>query len=75
MVAIGEEFSKLALQRIKVVREQKVVDPYLYEIDYWDSSVQYFSDWANRASQPGEVHESDFELAETLENLELDTRE
>jgi hypothetical protein len=75
VVEIGEEFSKLALRRINVVCEQKVVDPSLYETYYWDSSAQYFSPWVNRASHPSEVQESDFELVETLEDLEVDTQE
>jgi hypothetical protein len=47
----------------------------LYETYYWDSSAQYFSPWVNPASQPSEVQESGFELEETLEDLEVDTRE
>lgn len=75
VVEIGEEFSKLALRRINVLCEQKVVDPSLYETYYWDSSAQYFSPWTNHASQPSEVQESGFELEETLADLEVDTRE
>jgi len=75
VVEIDEEFSKLALRRINVMCEQKAVDPSLYETYYWDSSAQYFSSWVNRASQPSEVQESGFELEETLEDLEVDTRE
>ncbi len=75
VVEIGEEFSKLALRRINVLCEQKAVDPSLYETYYWDSSAQYFSTWVNRASQPSEVQESGFKLEETLEDLEVDTRE
>lgn len=75
VVEISEEFSKLALRRIEVLFEQKAVDPSLYETYYWDSSAQYFSPWVNRALQPSEVQESGFRLAETLEDLEVDTRE
>lgn len=75
VVEIGEEFSKLALRRINVLSEQKAVDPSVYETYYWDFSAQYFSPWANCASQPSEVQESGFELEETLEGLEVDTRE
>jgi hypothetical protein len=75
VVEIGEEFSKLALRRINVLCEQKAVDPSLYETYYWDSSAQYFSPWVNHASQPGELQEPGFELEETLEDLEVDTRE
>jgi len=75
VVEVGEEFSKLALRRINVLCDQKAVDPSLNETYYWDSSAQYFSPWVNPASQPSEVHESDFELEETLEDLEVDTRE
>ena len=75
VVEIGEEFSKLALRRINVLCDQKAVDPSLNETYYWDSSAQYFSPWVNPASQPSEVQESGFELEETLEDLEVDTRE
>lgn len=75
VVDIGEEFSKLALRRINALCEQKAVDPSVYETYYWDFSAQYFSPWANRASQPSEVQESGLELEETLEDLEVDTRE
>jgi hypothetical protein len=75
VVEIGEEFSKLALRRINVLCAQKAVDSSLYETYYWDSSAQYFSPWVNPASQPSEVQESGFELEETLEDLEVDTRE
>jgi hypothetical protein len=75
VVDIGEEFAKLALRRIDVLCEQKTVDPSLYETYYWDSSTQYFCPWGNRNSQPSEVQESGFELEETLEDLEVDTRE
>ena len=75
VVEIGEEFSKLALRRINVLCEQKAVDPSLYETYYWDSSAQYFSPWVNRASWPSEIQESGLELKETLEDLEVDTRE
>jgi len=75
VVEIGEEFSKLALRRINVLCQQKAVDPSLYETYYWDSSAQYFSSWVNRASQPSEVQESGFELEETLEDLEVYTRD
>lgn len=75
VVDIAEEFSKLALRRINVLCEQKAVDFSVYETYYWDFSAQYFSPWANRASQPSEAPESGFELGETLEDLEVDTRE
>src|SRR5882672_9328599 len=57
VVEIGEEFSKLALRRINVLCEQKVLDPAACETYYWDSSPQYFSSWIDRASesQPREV--------------------
>jgi hypothetical protein len=71
----GKVDSKLALRRINVLCEQKAVDPSVHETYYWDFSAQYFSPWANRGSQPSEVQESGVELAETLEDLEVDTRE
>ena len=75
MVEGGEEFAKLALRRIDVLCEQKALDPSLYEAYYWDSSAQYFSPWVDRSSEPGELQASHVELEETLENLEVDTRE
>lgn len=75
VVEIGEELAKLALRRINVLRDQKALDPSISEVYYWDSSAQYFSPWVDRASQPSEVQESGFELEETLEDLEVDTRE
>jgi hypothetical protein len=75
IIEISEEFSKLALRRINVLCEQKSVDPSLYEAYYWDFSAQYFSPWVNRAGQPSEAQESSLELEETLEDLEVDTRE
>ncbi len=75
VVEIDEEFAKLALRRINVLREQKAHDPSISETYYWDSSAQYFSPWVNLARQPGEVQESSFELEKTLEGLEVDTRE
>ena len=75
VVEIDEEFAKLALRRINVLCEQRAVDPSLNETYYWDSSAEYFSPWANRLSQRSEVQESGVELEETLEELEVDTRE
>ena len=49
--------------------------PSLNETYYWDSSAEYFSPWVNRVTQPSQVQESGFGLAETLEDLEVDTRE
>lgn len=75
VVDIGEEFSKLALGRINVLREQKAVDPSVNETYYRDFSAQYFSPWDNRATQPNEVQQSGFKLEKTLEDLEVDMRE
>lgn len=74
-VEISEELAKLALRRINVLSEQKVLDSSIYETYYWDSSPEYFSPWVNRAVQTDEVQESGVELEQTLENLEADTRE
>ena len=74
-VEITEELAKLALRRIKVLGEQKAIDPSAYETYYWDSSPEYFSPWLNRASPPGKAQESTVTLEERLEDLEVDTRE
>jgi hypothetical protein len=71
----AEAFLKLALRRINVLCEQKVVDPLLNETYYWDSSAQYFSPWVNRAFQSGEAEEACVKFEESIEVLELDTRE
>jgi hypothetical protein len=75
VVEISGEFAKIMLRRINVLREQKALDPSIYETYYWDSSAQYFSPWVNRASQPHEVQAAYFELEETLEELQVDTYE
>jgi hypothetical protein len=56
-------------------REQKALDPSLYERYYWDSSPEYFSPSLSVASQPGELLKSSVELEELLEKLEVDRRE
>ncbi len=75
VVEIGEEFAKLAVRRINVLREQKALESSISETYYWDSSAEYFSPWVNRASQQSELEESGFDLGETLEHLEVDARE
>lgn len=71
----GEAFFKLALRRISVLREQKIVDPSLNETYYWDSSAQYFSPWVNRALQSEVADEACVKSEESIEALEIDTRE
>ncbi len=74
-VEMSEELAKLTLRRIKILSEQKALDPSLYETYYWDSSPEYFSPCMARASWPAEVQESRVELEEMLEELQVDTRE
>ena len=71
----GEAFLKLALRRINVLCEQKIVDPSLNEAYYWDFSAQYFSPRVNRALQFGEAEEACITFEESIEALEIDTRE
>ena len=71
----GEAFLKLALRRINVLCEQKIVDPSLNETYYWDSSAQYFSPWVNRPLQSGEAEEACVKFEESIEALEIDTCE
>ena len=75
VVEVGEVFLKVALRRIRVLCEQKVLDSSLSETYYWDSSAQYFSPWLNRASKSGAALEACFKLEESIEALEIDTRE
>lgn len=71
----GEAFLKLALRRINALCEQKILDPSVYETYYWDSSTQYFSPWIDSASQSGAAEATCFKLEESIEALEIDTRE
>jgi hypothetical protein len=71
----GEAFLKLALWRINVLCEQKIFDPSLNETYYWDFSAQYFSPGVNRALQFGEAEEACVKFEESIEALEIDTRE
>ena len=71
----GEAFFKFALRRINALCEQKIIDPSLNETYYWDSSAQYFSPWVNRPLQPEEAEEACVKFKESIEALEIDTRE
>lgn len=71
----SETFLKLALRRINLLCEQKIVDPSLNETSYWDYSAQYFSPWVNCAVESGEAEEMCSELKESIEALEIDSRE
>jgi hypothetical protein len=66
---------KLALRRIDVLCNQKTLDASLSEAYYWDSSAQYFSPWINRASKSGPALEACFRLDESIDALQIDTRE
>jgi hypothetical protein len=66
---------KLALRRIGVLCNQKLLDSSLSETYYWDSSAQYFSPWINRASKYGPGLEACFKLEESIDRLQIDTRE
>ena len=74
-VEISEDLAKLTLRRINVLSEQKALDPSLYETYYWDSSPEYFSPWAVRSIEPGELDESDAGLEEMLDSLEVYIKE
>jgi hypothetical protein len=71
----GEAFLKLALRRIHALCEQKIADPSLNETYYWDFSAQYFSPWVNQASRSGDAEEARAKFEESVEALEIDTRE
>jgi hypothetical protein len=74
-VEMSEELAKLTLRRIGVLSEQSAADPSLYESYYWDSSAEYFSPWATRLLESEKQAELETSLAQTLERLELDTKE
>jgi hypothetical protein len=75
VLEMDEGLAKLMLRRITSLCEQRAVDDSLFEAYYWDSSPAYFSPWVNRASESGEVQDSDGKLEEMLASLEVDTRE
>ena len=70
---ISEELAKLMLRRLNVLREQKTLDPSIFETYYWDYSAQYFCPRENQPTQPHEV--ACCELQKTLEELQVDTCE
>ena len=72
---ISEELAKLMLRRLNVLREQKTLDPSIFETYYWDYSAQYFSLWPNRPIEAQEPGNACFELEKTLEELQVDTCE
>ena len=72
---ITEELAKLMLRRIDVLKEERAFDLALYETYYWDSSPEYFSPWAARPIERGELEEPDVRLEEMLDSLEVDTKE
>jgi hypothetical protein len=75
VVEIGQELVKRMLRRLNVLREQKTIDPSIFEIYYWDYSPQYFSPWVNRPAQPQEFEVACCELEKTLDELQVDTCE
>ncbi|HKS76126.1 MAG TPA: hypothetical protein VJQ82_23140 [Terriglobales bacterium] len=74
-VEISEELAKLTLRRIHILSEQKALDPVLYETYYWHYSTEYFSPWAVRPVEPGEIDEPVAVLEEILDSLEVDAKE
>jgi len=70
-----EAFLKLALRRNNALCEQKILDPSVNETYYWDSSAQYFSPWIDSVSQSGAAEDTGFQLEESIDALEIDTRE
>lgn len=72
---ISEELAKLTLQRINATSGQRTLDPALSGTYYWDSSAEYFSLWAARQIEPGELAEPDAGLEELLAGLEIDAKE
>ena len=66
-------FLNLALRRINLLCEQKILDSSLGDV-YWDFSAQYFSPWIDRAFASLEQAEKTCsELDESIEALEFDT--
>lgn len=72
---ISEELAKLMLRRLNVLREQKTLDPSIFETYYWDYSAQYFSLWPNRPIEAQEAGGACFELEKAIEELQVDTCE
>ena len=75
VVEIDEGLSKLVLRRINGLCAQKALDASLFEAYYWDSSPEYFSPWVNRANESGEAQDSENNLEQMLEDLQVDTRQ
>jgi hypothetical protein len=75
VVEITPELAKLALRRIAVLREQKALDPAVYETYYWDSAAEFFSPWVDLGTQTDEIKAACLKLEEELESLQIDRRE
>jgi hypothetical protein len=75
VVEITPETAGLALRRIAVLREQKALDPAVYETYYWGSEAEFFSPWMDLRTQTDEVKAACLKLEEELESLQIDRRE
>ena len=75
LVEITPEFARLALRRIEVLREQKVIDPAVDETYFWDPAAQFFSPWTGpaRGTRGGEA--ACLKLEEELDLLQIDRNE
>ena len=75
LVEITPEFAKLALRRIEVLREQKVIDPAVDETYFWDLAAQFFSPWGGPAARTRQGEAACLKLEEELDLLQIDKNE
>lgn len=75
IVELTPELVNLALRRITLLRDQKSLDPCLYETYYWGCEAEYFDAWLDQPGTSGEVKAASLELEERLEKLEIERRE
>ncbi len=75
LVEVTPDFARLALRRIKVLREQKALDPAVDETYCWDSAALFFSPWAGPVGGTREGEASRLKLEEQLDLLQIDRHE
>jgi hypothetical protein len=75
LVEVTPDFARLSLRRIKVLREQKALDPAVDETYCWDSAALFFSPWAGPVGGTREGEAACLKLEEELDLLRIDRQE
>jgi hypothetical protein len=76
LVDLTPELAALALQRIAVLREQKILDPNIDEACYWAYFVAcYFSPYAGLGIDKKEVEGKKIALEDMLDNFQIERKE